>query len=144
MLTVIVLSYGLHITVLSYALYALRQIAVIEPSPPGWISLRLLTWSAAVLSGAASVITWLHASGLRTALDPRALPSLQRVTVIVLVRRRFAFLVLGLAQSAARQRHRAVVAILFTIATTSSILRAAVGARSRSGSVDAGAMLPQR
>src|SRR5688572_17900075 len=57
-LTVIVLSYGLHITVVSYALYALRQIAVIEPSPPGWISLRLLTWSAAVLSGAASVITW--------------------------------------------------------------------------------------
>jgi hypothetical protein len=38
-LTVIVLSYGLHITVVSYALYALRQITVIEPSPPGWISL---------------------------------------------------------------------------------------------------------
>jgi predicted AlkP superfamily phosphohydrolase/phosphomutase len=120
-LTVVVLSYGLHITVVSYALYALRQIAVIEPSPPGWISLRLLTWSAAVLSGAASVMTWLHASGLRTALDPRALPSLQRVAVIFGAAA-IAFLVLGLAQTAARQRHRAFVAILFTIATTASIL----------------------
>jgi predicted AlkP superfamily phosphohydrolase/phosphomutase len=73
------------------------------------------------LSGAASVITWLHASGLRTALDPRALPSLQHVAVIFGVAA-FAFLVLGLAQTAARQRHRAVVAILFTIATTASIV----------------------
>ena len=76
LLTVIVLSYGLHITVVSYALYVLRRIVMVEPSPPGWISLRLLTWSAAVLSGTAAVITWLHASGLRTALDPRALPLL--------------------------------------------------------------------
>ena len=71
-LTVIVLSYGLHITVVSYALYALRQIVIVEPSPPGWISLRLLTWSAAILSGTAAVITWLHASGLQNALDARA------------------------------------------------------------------------
>ena len=35
MLTVIVLSYGIHITVVSYALYVLRQIVIVEPSPPG-------------------------------------------------------------------------------------------------------------
>ena len=81
-LTVIVLSYGLHITAVSYALYVLRQIAIIEPSPPGWISLRLLTWSAAILSGTASVITWLHASGLRTALDPRAMPMLGQAVIV--------------------------------------------------------------
>src|SRR4030095_12094631 len=52
-LTVIVLSYGIHITVVSYVLYVLRQIVIAEPSPMGWISLRLLTWSAAVLSGTA-------------------------------------------------------------------------------------------
>ena len=34
-LTVIVLSYGIHITVVSYALYVLRQIVIVEPSPPG-------------------------------------------------------------------------------------------------------------
>ena len=63
------MSYGLHIAVVSYALYVLRQIAIVEPSSPGWISLRLLTWSAAALSGTAAVITWLHASGLQNALD---------------------------------------------------------------------------
>ena len=81
-LTVIVLSYGIHITVVSYALYVVRQIVIVEPSPPGWISLRLLTWSAAALSGTASVITWLHESGLRNALDPRALPSLAQAAAI--------------------------------------------------------------
>ena len=78
----------------SYALYVLRQIAIVEPSPPGWISLRLLTWSAAVLSGTAAVITWLHASGLRTALDrtARCRCSVKRVDVFALASSR-AFLV---------------------------------------------------
>ena len=120
-LTVIVLSYGLHITVVSYVLYVLRQIVIVEPSPPGWISLRLLTWSAAVLSGTAAVITWLHASGLRTALDPRAVPMLGQA-IIVFALAAFVFLVLGLAQNAADQRRRTIVGILFTAATILSIV----------------------
>jgi predicted AlkP superfamily phosphohydrolase/phosphomutase len=120
-LTVVVLSYGAHITVVSYVLYALRQITIFEPSPPGWISLRLLTWSAAVLSGTAAVITWLHVSGLRNALDPRAMPLLERA-VIVFAAATFAFLLLGLAQTAARQGRRTAVALLFTAATIASIV----------------------
>jgi predicted AlkP superfamily phosphohydrolase/phosphomutase len=120
-LTVVVLSYGIHITVVSYALYVLRQIVIVEPSPMGWISLRLLTWSAAVLSGTASVITWLHASGLRNALDSRALPLLTR-SAILFGAIALAFLVLGLAQTTASYRRRTVVAILFTVATISSIV----------------------
>jgi len=120
-LTVIVLSYGIHITVVSYVLYVLRQIVIAEPSPMGWISLRLLTWSAAVLSGTACVITWLHASGLRHALDPRALPLLARA-VVIFAAATLAFLVLGLAQTRARQRRRTAVAILFTVATIFSVV----------------------
>jgi len=121
LLTVIVLSYGLHITVVSYALYVLRRIVMVEPSPPGWVSLRLLTWSAAVLSGTAAVITWLHASGLRTALDPRALPPLGQAVVVFAIAA-FVFLVLGLAQNARDQRRRTLVGILFTVATILSIV----------------------
>jgi len=120
-LTVIVLSYGLHIAVVSYALYVLRQIVIVEPSPPGWISLRLLTWSAAILSGTAAVITWLHASGLRTALDPRAVPMLGQ-SVIAFAVASFAFLILGLGQNAADQRRRTIVGVLFTLATILSIV----------------------
>jgi hypothetical protein len=119
--TVAALSYGLHIAVVSYALYVLRQIAIVEPSPPGWISLRLLTWSAAALSGTAAVITWLHASGLQNALDRRAMPGITyAATAFALAT--LLFLALGFAQVAARKRHRATVAILFTVATIASIV----------------------
>jgi predicted AlkP superfamily phosphohydrolase/phosphomutase len=119
--TVATVSYGLHVAVVSYALYVIRQIAIVEPSSPGWISLRLLTWSAAALSGTAAVITWLHATGLQNALDSRALPGIVYAAtafgMAMLV-----FLALGFAQVAARRRHRATVAILFTFATITSIL----------------------
>ncbi len=117
---VITVSYGLHIAVVSYALYVLR-LAIVEPSSPGWISLRLLTWSAAALSGTAAVITWLHASGLQNALDSRALPAIVYAAT-AFAAATLAFLVLGFAQIAARRRHRATVAILFTIATIASIV----------------------
>jgi hypothetical protein len=118
---VIAVSYGLHIAVVSYALYVLRQIAIVEPLSPGWISLRLLTWSAAALSGTAAVITWLHATGLQNALDSRALPAIMYAAT-AFVAATLAFLMLGFAQIAARPRHRATVAILFTVATMASIL----------------------
>jgi hypothetical protein len=120
-LTAVALSYGAHIAVVSYALYVVRQITILEPSPPGWISLRLLTWSAALLSGAAAVITWLHASGLRDALDPRAVPALERAAT-GLGASALAFLALGGAQLATRRHQRTGVAILFTLATIASIV----------------------
>jgi Type I phosphodiesterase / nucleotide pyrophosphatase len=118
---VIAVSYGLHIAVVSYALYVLRRIAFVEPASPGWISLRLLTWSAAALSGTAAVITWLHASGLQNALDSRALPATV-FAATAFAAATLAFLMLGFAQIAARPRHRATVAILFTFATIASIV----------------------
>src|SRR4030095_13923861 len=118
---VIAVSCGVHVTVVSYALYVLRRIAFVEPASPGWISLRLLTWSAAALSGTAAVITWLHASGLQNALDARALPAIVYAAT-AFAAATVAFLLLGFAQIAARPRHRATVAILFTIATIASIV----------------------
>jgi hypothetical protein len=118
---VVMVSYGLHIFVVSYAFYVVRQMFIVESGPPGWISLRLLTWSAAALSGTAAVITWLHASGLQRALDPVALPRINyAATAFGLAT--VVFLLLGFAQVAARPRHRATVAIVFSVATISSIL----------------------
>jgi hypothetical protein len=119
--TVTTVSYGIHIAVVSYALYVLRQIAIVEPSSPGWISLRLLTWSAAVLSGTAAVITWLHASGLQNALDGQALPGIL-FAATSFAAATLVFLALGLARVAVRRRHRTAVAILFTVATIGSIV----------------------
>ena len=121
LLTVAILSYGIHIFVVSYGLYVVRQVALTEPSTPGWISLRLLTWSAAALSGVATVITGLHASGLRNALDSAAVAGLTRAAGLF-AGATVLFLLLGIAQLAARRRGRAMVAVLFTLATISSIV----------------------
>jgi predicted AlkP superfamily phosphohydrolase/phosphomutase len=122
LLTVSVLAYGLHIGVVSYALYVLRQISMVEsPSSPGWISLRLLTWSAAMLGGTAAVITWLHASRLQASLDPTAVSTLT-ITAVLFASATGLFLVLGFAQIATRRHHRATVAVLFTVVTVLSIL----------------------
>jgi hypothetical protein len=121
LLAVLALSYGIHIFVVSYVLYVMRQVALGEPSAPGWISLRLLTWSAAALCGTAAVITWLHSSGLRTALDPRAFPGVTRLAGLFSAST-VLFLMLGIAQLATRRRGRATVAVLFTLATISSIV----------------------
>ena len=117
---VIAVSYGVHIAVVSYALYVFRRLVFIEASP-GWVSLRLLTWSAAALSGTAAVITWLHATGLQTALDSPALPAIVYASA-AFATTTLAFLLLGFAQIAARPRGRATVAILFTIVTVASIV----------------------
>ena len=119
--TMMAATYGAHIAVASYLVYVIRQIALSEPSSPGWISLRLMTWSAAALSGTAAVITWMHAAGLRNTLIPSALPLLTRVAV-VFAGAATAFLLLGVAQGFAKERRRASVAILFTVATTASIV----------------------
>ena len=121
LVTVAALGYGIHIAVASYALYVLRQIAIVEQPSPGWISLRLLTWSAAALSGTAAVIMWLHATGLQSSLEPVAVGTLTS-TAIYFAMATTLFLVLGFAQVAARPRHRATVAVLFTIVTTLSIV----------------------
>src|SRR5688572_3203762 len=119
--TMMAATYGAHIAVASYLVYVIRQIALSEPSSPGWISLRLMTWSAAALSGTAAVITWMHAAGLPNTLTPSALPLLTRVAV-VFAGAATAFLLLGVAQGFAKERRRASVAILFTVATTASIV----------------------
>jgi hypothetical protein len=121
LLTVMTATYGVHIFVVSYGLYVLRQIALGEPASPGWISLRLLTWSAAALSGTAAVMTWLHAAGLANALPP---PTIDTITLaaVVFAASAAVFLVLGIAQAATRHGRRATVAILFTLATIGSIV----------------------
>jgi hypothetical protein len=120
LLVVTAATYGVHIGVLAYALYVLRQITCVEPVPLGWISLRLLTWSAAVLAGAASVITWLHAGDLRSALPPAVLAGMRRAA-LALAAATAVFVFLAVARMATREQSRAVVAVLFAMAVVASV-----------------------
>lgn len=135
LLAVTAVTYGVHLAVLAYALYVLRQIAVVEPLSPGWMSLRLLTWSAAVLAGAASVFMWLHAAGLRGALDQAALTGMTRAA-LVLAAATAVFLFLAVARIATRERSRTAVAVIFTMAVVASVA-APLAVRGRSVPVSA-------
>lgn len=118
---VVVVSYGVHIGVVCYALYSIRQAVLREPSPPGWVSLRLLTWTAAVLGGTAAVLTWLHATGLGRTLDEVSILALERLS-LSFGAATLAFLALAVAQALAYGLQRATVAVLFTLATMTSLL----------------------
>lgn len=130
-------TYGVHIAVLAYALYVLWQIAAVEPAPPGWISLRLLTWSAAVLALTASVFMWLHAAGLRGALDPAA-PAAMTRAALVLAAAAAVFFLLAVARIATRKQSRTAVGVLFTMAVVASVA-APLAVRASSARVPAGA-----
>ena len=45
-LAVVTLSYGVHIAILTYSGYVLRQLVVLDLLWPAWVSLRILAWSS--------------------------------------------------------------------------------------------------
>ena len=125
LLTTLMLSYGVHIAVMLYAAYVLRQVVAIEASSPGWLSLQLLTWSAAGLASLAAAAAWLNARGLHTALEPAAFESLSG-TALVLAACAVGFMLLALTHAAAPVGRRGggmrlSVAMLFSLVVFASI-----------------------
>ncbi len=116
----LLLSYGVHVAVLLYVAYVVRQLFGSEPISPGWISLRLLTWSAALLAGVASLLSWLNASGFRTALDAGTVTALTRAALAWGICAA-AFLLLAVAHATTRQRAPAVIAWVFVPVVALSI-----------------------
>lgn len=66
---VILLAYGVHLTVVFYALIVLRQLFATEILSPGWLSVRLLAWLGTIASLVAAALLWLNLWGLRPSLD---------------------------------------------------------------------------
>lgn len=66
------LTYGLHFSVVSYVLVALRQLLAQEALSPGWLSVRLLVWLCVAAAAMGAALMWLNLQGLRLALDDEA------------------------------------------------------------------------
>lgn len=64
--------YGVLLTVLVWLLLFLREVFLLSPLLPGWLSVRVLAWIGAVFTGAMSWITWGNLQGLRAVLDDAA------------------------------------------------------------------------
>lgn len=124
LVTTLALLYGIHIAVVLYAAYVLRQVVAVEASSPGWLSLQLLTWSGAALASLAAAAAWFNARGFRTALEPSAFEALAG-TSLVLAACAVAFVLLAATHAAAPVRTRGgarlSVATLFSLVVLASI-----------------------
>jgi predicted AlkP superfamily phosphohydrolase/phosphomutase len=63
------LTYGLHFSVVSYVLVALRLLLAQDMLSPGWLSVRLLVWLCVAAAAMGAALMWLNLQGLRLALD---------------------------------------------------------------------------
>ena len=76
--------YGVLITALAWLLLFLYD-ALLVPSSPGWLSVRVLAWIGAVFTGVMSWITWGNWRGLRAVLDDAAADRLRTGAVAMTV-----------------------------------------------------------
>ncbi len=54
------LAYGVHLTVIFYAVIVLRQFLSTTSHSPGWVSVRLLSWLVGGTAGLTAVLTWIN------------------------------------------------------------------------------------
>jgi hypothetical protein len=64
--------YGLHLAIAIYVLIVVREFFTIDAMSPGWASVRVLAWLAAIGAAVAGTMMWLNATGLRHALGETA------------------------------------------------------------------------
>ena len=72
LLAVVVGFYAVNATAIFYVAIVLRHLVVQRSFVPGWLSLRLLSWSSAASATAAAALMWWNLQGLRTALEAEA------------------------------------------------------------------------
>jgi hypothetical protein len=64
--------YGVHLALLFYVAMLAREFVSLSTFSPGWISVRLLAWLAAIAAAVAAVLMWLNLRGFPNALDAAA------------------------------------------------------------------------
>lgn len=115
----IVLFYGIHATVVFYALIVLRQLVATEIISPGWISFRLGVWMAAAASVGVSIVMWLNLRGFASVLEPHAV-SRMATGATALTACAAVFVLLALYDLSSRRRNFLSVAV-FVVAIAASI-----------------------
>ncbi len=114
------LLYGLHLAVLFYVVMVIREFFALEGLSPGWASVRVLAWMAAVLATAAAAMMWLNvrgfAAGMTEGAARRMTAGALATSVAALV-----LLVLAIVHDSFGRRGSRVGAGLFVVAVCASI-----------------------
>lgn len=66
------LLYGVHLAVTFYVVIVIREFFMLRVLSPGWASVRVLAWMAAVLAAIAASLMWLNVRGFQAALTEDA------------------------------------------------------------------------
>jgi predicted AlkP superfamily phosphohydrolase/phosphomutase len=115
------LLYGVHLAVTFYVLMVIREFFMLRVLSPGWASVRVLAWMAAVLAAIAATLMWLNVEGFRAALTEDAA---RRMIAGAIATSLSAAVLLGIAiahYSFGRRGSR-VGATLFVLATLASLM----------------------
>jgi hypothetical protein len=69
--------YGVHLSVTFYLIMVAREFFALDGLSPGWASVRVLAWLAAVSAAIAATLMWLNVNGFSAALTE---PAARRLT----------------------------------------------------------------
>jgi len=69
---ILLLFYGVHLSVLCYGLIVVRELLGVGPLAPGWLSVRILAWLSAFMAAAAAGLMWLNVRGFAIELEADA------------------------------------------------------------------------
>lgn len=111
--------YGLHLAVIFYLVMVAREFFALDGLSPGWASVRVLAWLAAVSAGIAAALMWLNVDGFSAALTEAAA---RRMTRGAIATSGSAIVLLGIAiahYSFGRRGSRAAAAVFVVVALAS-------------------------
>lgn len=112
--------YGVHLSVTFYLIMVAREFFALDGLSPGWASVRVLAWLAAVSAAVAAVLMWLNVEGFSAALTADAVRGMTRGAIAT---SGSAVLLLGIAvahYSFGRRGSRGAAAV-FVVVTLASV-----------------------
>ena len=114
------ITYGVLLALTCYAAIVAREFFAMGALSPGWVSVRVLAWLAAVLSAGAAALMWFNVRGFETTLGE---PATRRMTIGAIATAASAIVLLAIAivHFSFGRRGSRVGAALFTLATFASL-----------------------
>ncbi|MEO5894617.1 MAG: alkaline phosphatase family protein [Vicinamibacterales bacterium] len=115
------LHYGVQIAVVCYVMMVAREFFAMDVMSPGWASVRVLAWLAAVLAAGAAVLMWFNVRGFEAALGEEAVRRMTAGAIATTASAFVLFLIAVLHYSFGRSGSR-VGASLFALAVAASLI----------------------
>ncbi|CAN5800265.1 hypothetical protein BH18ACI5_BH18ACI5_13530 [soil metagenome] len=132
------LLYGVDIAVVCYVMMVAREFFAMDVMSPGWASVRVLAWLAAILAAGAAALMWFNVRGFEAALGEEAVRRMTAGAIATTASAIVLFLIAVLHYSFGRRGSR-VGASLFALAVAASLILP-IAARGAGGSDAIGAI----